>query len=131
MIIFVGRTWIRQVCSDVGAGNGKISWACNIVLIKGLLLHIWKYKPDVGSINTTGYREKEDIVMQHTIVKIANKYKNMSYSVCLDLKKMKIQQDAWTGFHVLVFGAQIQIAVHMFSWSIDWRYKIMDSKELF
>ena len=74
-----------------GCGGGKIQWAYQIGLIKGLLAHIRQFKRvhDTTGRNKARFESEEDMANQHTIVDKGDEYRNIRCAVCLHLKKRK------------------------------------------
>ena len=74
-----------------GCGGGKIQWAYQIGLTKGLLARIRQFKHvyDMTGRNKERFYSEEDLTNQHTIVDRGDEYRNVSCAVCLDLKKTK------------------------------------------
>ena len=74
-----------------GCGGGKLQWAFQIGLIKGLLAHIRQFKRahelTVDNNRKQRFDEEEDLKKVHTIVNRGEAYKNVTCAVCLHLKK--------------------------------------------
>ena len=84
------ETGVDPACkmwSDDGVASGKIAWAFQIGLVKGLLAHIRQYK------RARSDRDKrkfvDDIITDtHTIINRGDDYRNMRCAVCLHLKSL-------------------------------------------
>ena len=80
----------RKWANNIGKGNGKVIWAYQVGLIKGLLAHIRQY------IRANRFRScdrnipKEEATIEHTVVVVdrGDGFKNMNCTVCMHLKQI-------------------------------------------
>ena len=88
--------------SEDGVAGGKIAWAFQIGLVKGLLAHIRQYKRARSDRDKRKFGD-EVITNTHTIINRGDMYRNMRCAVCLHLEsqaprakeKMKVRRSKY------------------------------------
>ena len=73
-----------------GIGNGKVNWAFNIGLIKGMLAHISSFTR-ANEIARNRRGTIGDELLEHTIVNRGRKYKNVRCAVCTHERRIGLR----------------------------------------